>query len=379
MSPHSLQAENNPEKLKLSLKEVKEKLVEQERSLKSLRTTENDLKKSIEKINLDVTGMLSKKIELVETVKQIKQESDQINSKIKELDTNLKSQNEILKKRLNALYRISKQAIGSDYLFNSKSTTDLLKRIRYLSVVLNYDKHLIKEMVTQYELYQTSKLRFDKIEEEKVFTLSEIEKLEKELLARKDEKAKLLEESQTKIKEQEVEIVSLKESAKKLEKVVSKLMGGEEEEANLSEGDFKTSGLAALKGKLAFPVVGEILQKFGRQKHEEYSEMIFVKGLEVSAGVGSRVKAIADGKVALNQILPVYGNVLIVDHGGRFYSLYGRVASTLKSVGDEVKAREDLAILGEQDYKGRNFYFELRVKGKAIDPLQYFKDLKSRD
>ena len=102
--------------------------------------------------------------------------------------------------------------------------------------------------------------------------------------------------------------------------------------------------------------------------------MVFVKGLEFNARPGARVSAVAAGKVVLNQVLPGFGNVVIVDHGERYYTLYGRLASGLSRVGDVVKKGEVVGVVGEPDKRNRNFYFELRIKGKPVDPLGFFKD-----
>jgi len=100
--------------------------------------------------------------------------------------------------------------------------------------------------------------------------------------------------------------------------------------------------------------------------------MVFIKGLEFRAKVGERVRAVAPGKVVFSQVMPGFGNVLILDHGMRFYTLYGRLALSHRGVGELINTRDVLAVTGQPDNLGRNFYFELRRHGKAIDPTGYF-------
>ena len=95
--------------------------------------------------------------------------------------------------------------------------------------------------------------------------------------------------------------------------------------------------------------------------------------MEFKGQEGSKARAVAKGKVVLKRKLPGFGNVLILDHGKRYYTLYGKLKESLKSVGDQVEVGEELAILGHVDHKGSNFYFELRIGGKAINPIKYFK------
>jgi murein hydrolase activator len=102
--------------------------------------------------------------------------------------------------------------------------------------------------------------------------------------------------------------------------------------------------------------------------------MIFIKGLEFSGNVGEKVRPVAKGKVVFSQLLPGLGNVVIVDHGKRYYTLYGRLSSVLTQLGDIVGRGDTVGILGEPDRKGRNFYFELRQKGKAMNPQPFFSE-----
>src|SRR5262249_7355065 len=126
------------------------------------------------------------------------------------------------------------------------------------------------------------------------------------------------------------------------------------------------------QGKLPVPIVGSVLERFGAHRHEEFDDVLFSKGMEFRADVGAKVLAVAAGKVVYSGVLPAYGNVVILDHGARYYTLYGRLASSLVSVGRVVNSGEMLAVVGQPDDKGRNFYFEIRLRGKAVDPNGFF-------
>ena len=136
---------------------------------------------------------------------------------------------------------------------------------------------------------------------------------------------------------------------------------------------FEGRGLQPLKGKLPLPIAGDLLGTFGRHHHEEFSDIVFSKGLEFGAEEDEKVRAVANGRVILNQPLPGYGNVVIVDHGRRYYSLYGRLKQMLVEVGDVIDQKDTIGVVGEPGKGGRNFYFELRVRGKAINPVAYFR------
>ena len=81
------------------------------------------------------------------------------------------------------------------------------------------------------------------------------------------------------------------------------------------------------------------------------------------------------GKVMHVGRMPGYGTIIILDHGQRYYSLYGRLGKTLVGKGHVVEKGEIIAQTGEMDAKSRNFYFEIRRNGSPVNPQDYFKRL----
>lgn len=375
-----LQAQENSN-VTNDLREIKNQLVQEEGILFKLKSNERNLQKSSDQIVAEITNLAKKKQSISETLRQLQFDHSKLQAESESIKVELEKQNLLYRERIKAVYKMKKRAVGLNYLFGSQSLMEFLRRVKYLKDVIEYDKNYVQGLAKIISRYEDSQKKLNNLQQLKEKSLDQTEKVEAEYLKKKAEKENLLKREEERIALQEKSIIKLKEKTKELEKILTKIMGGTEKDSSIentaqeeSVQEFLGTGLTKLKKTLIFPVKGKILQKFGKQKHEEYSDILFIKGLEISAPIGTRVKSVAAGRIILSQILPAYGNVIIVDHGERYYSLYGRLATTLKSVGSFVKAREDLAILGETDYKGRNFYFELRVQGKAIDPLEYFKD-----
>ncbi|MDE2085219.1 MAG: peptidoglycan DD-metalloendopeptidase family protein [Xanthomonadaceae bacterium] len=126
---------------------------------------------------------------------------------------------------------------------------------------------------------------------------------------------------------------------------------------------------AALRGKLHWPLRGRIVERFGSGTRGGASQ-----GVLIAARDGSEVHAVAHGRVVFADWLRGYGLLLIVDHGDGYLSLYGYNETLLKDVGDWVDAGTVIATSG--DSGGRptpGLYFELRFKGKAIDPMTWLR------
>ncbi|PRC94458.1 murein hydrolase activator EnvC family protein [Solimicrobium silvestre] len=134
------------------------------------------------------------------------------------------------------------------------------------------------------------------------------------------------------------------------------------------EASSDNSQFAQLKGRLRLPTKGELSAKFGSQRGEGTAW----KGLFIRANEGAEIKAVASGKVIFAEWLRGFGNLIILDHGSQYMSIYGNNQSVLKQAGDTVSAGEVIATVGNSGGNEQSgLYFELRFQGKAIDPLSW--------
>lgn len=138
-----------------------------------------------------------------------------------------------------------------------------------------------------------------------------------------------------------------------------------------SEADDSFIGRAfqTLKGRLKLPTRGELQGRFGRPREDGG---VTWKGLFIRADAGQTVKAVADGRVVYADWLRGFGNLLIVDHGGGYMSLYGNNDSLLKQVGERTQSGENVASVGSSGGALESgVYFELRHEGKPFDPMSW--------
>ena len=132
---------------------------------------------------------------------------------------------------------------------------------------------------------------------------------------------------------------------------------------------FNDQNFASLKGKLRLPVRGELVNRFGNNRVDTGLSW---KGLFIRAPEGSEVKSVANGLVVFADWMRGFGNLIIVDHGSGFMSLYGNNQSVLKQVGETVSAGEHIAAVGNTGGNESNgLYYELRRQSKPFDPLSW--------
>ncbi|MCC7484183.1 MAG: peptidoglycan DD-metalloendopeptidase family protein [Burkholderiales bacterium] len=126
------------------------------------------------------------------------------------------------------------------------------------------------------------------------------------------------------------------------------------------------AGFARLKGRLALPVRGEVAGHYGAPRAGGGATW---RGIFITARPGEEVRAIAPGRVVYADWLRGFGNLMIIDHGDAYMSLYGNNESLFKRVGEEIDGGETVAATGNSGGNADSgLYFELRYQGKPLDP-----------
>jgi septal ring factor EnvC (AmiA/AmiB activator) len=130
-----------------------------------------------------------------------------------------------------------------------------------------------------------------------------------------------------------------------------------------------TGRFAELRGRLALPVRGELANRFGTPRQDGG---LLWKGLFIAARAGEEVRAVAAGRVVFADWLRGFGNLLIIDHGDSYMSLYGYNEALYRQVGDVVRGGEKIAAVGDTGgHQDSGLYFEMRHEGRPFDPMTW--------
>jgi murein hydrolase activator len=202
----------------------------------------------------------------------------------------------------------------------------------------------------------------------------------------KIEHAKLLERISSQADQQRREISKLKRDEERLTRLVeriAKLLAQKKRSAprattpgplnneRLPDASADGSPFSSLKGRLSLPVRGELANRFGGPRADGG---VTWKGLFIRSATGGEVKAIAGGRVVFADWLRGFGNLMILDHGNSYMSLYSNNEINHKQVGDSVRGGDTIASVGNSGGNAESgLYFELRHQGKPFDPLNWVR------
>ena len=276
-----------------------------------------------------------------------------------------------LARRAGALYRW--QRSGSPLvIFNGDlSLSSLLKRKYYLHRTVAFDREMVQSLNDQAaheeRLAEELARKRQDVDDQRRDLAQVKEAVQEEAQKKRELLASIREEKESRQRA----LKDLEQAAVRLQKMIEEIS---RRSAAKSKEAPAGGGLESMRGKLDWPVKGQVIGGFGKAKHHEFSTEVFRKGLEIEAPVGEEIRAVEKGKVVFADRFSGYGKMLIIDHGERYYTVYAHLSDFLKKNGDLVGRGEAVALVGDSDsLAGSKLYFEMRKDGKSIDPAPWFR------
>jgi len=178
------------------------------------------------------------------------------------------------------------------------------------------------------------------------------------------ERAATLAQVQAKLKSRNEQLAKLQSDAQALEKLVAELRRAIDEFPELAQQPFQR-----VKGKLPWPVTGEVLARFGQPRA---GGPLKWQGIVIGAARGTQVRAPFYGRVVYADWLPGLGLLLVLDHGDGYMTLYGNNEQLYRRVGERVAPGDILAAVGDAAGVGKpGLYLEIRKGRQTLDPAAW--------
>jgi murein DD-endopeptidase MepM/ murein hydrolase activator NlpD len=293
------------------------------------------------------------------------------------------------KERVNQLQELFEKRVKSFYLSQAYSSQfddflllnrfkDTLKGGYFLSKIRRSDQLLRDRLVTLRRTHSRQREELGQATQHQLALLSDL--LAKELSSRMHALNLITTRAQLTAEEGKVKdsLNQLKHQIERIEKVISEVTQKSAVKIVRTKEFPSSERPEGLPKQILLPVEGAIIRRFGRSRVGSFKEEVFFKGVELQATGIDLVRNIAAGVALFVGELPGYGLVVIVDHGNRDFSLYGRLTRSIVSIGSNLIRGQPVGQInlevGASDQNGAgNFYFEIRRQGKPVDPLSLVK------
>ncbi len=355
-----------------SLEDVKRRIREERLSVRKIVQKEVSVLTELERININLASKKEELRKAAVALDNAQRELSAVASGISSLEKEKKALSERLKLRLRAIYRMRNyEAVNILVPVDAGDSLGPGRRQRYMAAVMDYDRGLMDRC-------EKTILRLDAQRKRQLELESSLIGARKETFARKEEAEAALSEKTALLnavkrdKEKGVRVIKeLELSAAGLTDLVKKLREGQPE-APAGGALQNAKGFAALKGALPMPVDGHVVSSYGKVKHPKFGTLTFNNGILIEAPEGRAVKSIYDGTVMFTGWLKGYGNIIILDHGDGFYTLFAHLQKTLKDKGETVARGDVVGLVGSTGLESApGLYFEIREKGIPRDPAAW--------
>ena len=353
----------NSQKEKLA--ELQAELRARQQVLENSRASAQELESVLKASELEIAKVAKALSTTRQALKNVEQEQAKLEAEQEGLKTAIRKQQSLLSSQLKSAFMAGHYDYAKMLFYQDDART--------FERVITYYQYMAKARQKEIESFRGNVARLEEVNaelSEKALSLAAL-KDEQEgqravLITRQDDRKATLKKINKTIASENQRIASLQADEKALKDAIEAARIAAERAAR--EAEVSMDGLAKLKGKLAAPVKGRIRNLFGSRRQGQVSW----KGIVIDGAEGDPVNSIAPGKVLYADWLRGFGLVAIVDHGEGYMSVYGHNQALLKQAGDDVRQGERIALVGRsggQEYP--NLYFEIRHKGKALNPSSW--------
>jgi len=349
------------------LERMRDEISKLKSKLDEVRRQARGAQQELEEVDLEL-GIRSRELEIaLDLERRLEEERRSISTQIADLTPRIDQQKKFLARRLVALYRFG----GLSYLrmfLSIDQRRDPIEAMSMLSYLVGRDSRAVAHF--QSARQQLSVRYFDLADREKRLQQMKrvVEDRRRAVAAAHDQQARVLLSLRTEESGSARQLAELEEKARRLERLVSTLS----RQQTLGAG--AVGDIRSVQGALGWPVAGKVIERFGRQRNAKFSTYTNNNGVKISAPAGAPVRAVYQGTVLFSQWFKGYGNLIILDHGHRVFSLYGNVKTPAVNIGDRVAMGQPIAGVGEsEESPPGHLYFEIRQDNRPEDPQKWLR------
>lgn len=367
------------------LRGVKREISEKQKLISKTRKVEQAVSSELQEINRSLAKKESELKQLDHELLSVEATLSNTGQEIDRVTEEARQKQLLIERRLVSLYKAGE--LGAVRMFfSAESFPQMAENIRYMRSVLEQDKLIFAEYHKKIDELRQLKQRLEQEAGRKERLKGNIASKKKEIEQDRLKKTGYLSKVRQDRQGHEASLKELQANASRLQAMINRL-----EELSRRKAAEKRDpgakrkplpelppvpdrGFASQKGRMRMPVKGEIIETFGKHKHPEFNSYTYSKGIVIAAPLGQEIRAIYEGTVVFADYFKGYGNMVIVDHGGGYFSLYAYSSRILRKAGSEIGKGDALAVVGDVDSsKGPALYFEIRHQGKPVDPAGWVR------
>jgi septal ring factor EnvC (AmiA/AmiB activator) len=365
------------------LQQTQKRLLEERQKAADARKREAGVLSELEGIDRRLSDKRQQVVALDTRLRRAQADVGELQGEIGRLQSRRSGQEDVLGRRLRALYKLQVQGGVLPIVLSGADPVEQAVQLRHLTTLASVDARLIREYRVTSEVLADRKSRVEARGREMASLRSEADQERAEFDQEAAKRRALLAKVQSERAYHDRMVGELSEATRRLEAFIRDLQEKQRRAvakvpppsrpARPAPGD-AGPGFASLRGRLAWPADGRVVAEYGPQVNPRFGTKTFRNGIDIEAGEGANIAAVFPGQVVYTGWFRGYGNLIIVDHGGEYYTVYAHAADIRVTEGDEVKQGQIIGTVGDTgSLQGPRLYFEVRHEGKPQDPTQWLR------
>jgi septal ring factor EnvC (AmiA/AmiB activator) len=346
-------------------KKIQREIDEHKGKLEKVKRRESSVLSDLENTNKQLNMVEAELRKYRNILRRTESKISKVESEISQNRSDIEKRGEWLKRKLRAMQKNGHTADIVMLFLSSDDISQLMRRGKSLQDIAVYEHRVLNTYKGNLESLQKKESQLMALKAELIRNRENVTAKEASLAEKKKEKEILL----ASVKK---EGYSYGRMLKELEAVSKKLLEVIRETEKARTYDVK--GFSSLKGRLPWPVEGKVAIPYGSQKDPQFNTPVFRSGAYFQSEADSFAKAVYNGMVVFAEWFKGYGQLVIINHGDGYHTLYGSLSEIFTKVGDIIKEKQIIGRVGNSGILNMpGLYFEVRYKGKPLDPLRWLK------
>lgn len=346
-------------------KKIQKKIGEHKKKLRKAERREYSILADLEKTNRQLSVVESELRKYRGRLKDIESNIFKVEAEILLSKKNIEKRKEWIKRKLRAMQKYGRTSDMVMLFLSTDDISQLMRKVKFLQCIAVYEHGILNNYKEDLEDLGEKEKEFMNLKAELIKNKEKVKAQEISFAKSKKDKELLLSSVKKEQSSYTDMLKELKASSKKLLKIIR-----ESEKTDT----FSAKGFSNLKGKLPWPVKGKVVSPYGSQKDPLFNTPVFKSGAYIQPGDDSFAKAVYNGKVVFAEWFKGYGQLVIISHGEGYHTLYGSLSEIFTKVGDIIEVKQIIGQVGNSGILNvSGLYFELRYKGKPLDPLQWLE------
>jgi len=358
------------------LQQTQKRLKEEREKAAAARARETSLLAELEEIERRLAEKQAEVARLAARIRRTQSDIAALRGDIARLESQRTNEEEALARLLRVMYRVHTQGGALPLILSGDDPVTRATAVRHLASLAALDARLIREYRGTWERVADRKGREEARQQELATLHADAQREQAEVDREAAKRRTLLAKVGDERAYHERMVGELTEASRRLEAFIQELQDKQRKLAKAPPPKARVEppgvGFGSLRGRLPWPTIGRIVAPFGAQVHPRFGTRTFRNGVDIEAAEGTDVTAVYGGHVIYTGWFKGYGNLIIVDHGTEYYTLYAHIAEIEVKEGEDVRQGQRIGTVGDTaSLAGPRLYFEVRYQGKPQNPVEW--------